>query len=383
MPTRRFTWTCFYAELADRLLEYRDDRSKLIRKLGSVYGKIGLKLPKLDSEEIPADIDPYTVFGLFNKGITEANRKRIVGAIAEEFGIEAMRPSDFDGTPVLNNLNATFYAFTGDPRRGENDIDNLWRLFDAELALASDDTDQNRESFASAFSATVGQFGLGWKLTMGIYWARPLLFINMDSRNRWYLGDIAAAGRVVADAFPKEKDAPISDGSTYLSACAVVASQLGSDDCPQASFPELSNAAFVESERVNRERKAAEKASGEKAETNALGDADVETVRYWLYAPGEGASKWDEFHDKGVMGLGWSELGDLSSYSTKEDMRMRLVELCGGGTSQKNAAHAVWQFVHELKPGDVVFAKYGRRKILGRGVVTGGLRVRRGAGRLS
>lgn len=371
MAEEQFTWIGFYAEFADRLLEYRDDRPGLMSKLRFAYDGIGLKYPKLDSTEVPADIDPYTVFGMFNKGITEANRKKIIGALAKEFGIEAAQPTDFDGIPVLNNLNATFYAFTGDPRRGEHDIDNLWRLFETELALASDDNKSNRVAFADAFTAAVGQFGLGWKLTMGLYWARPLLFINIDSRNRWYLGDIAAAGQVIADAFPKEKDSPIADGSTYLSICAVVSSQLGSDDCPQTIFPELSNAAFVESERVNKEKKAAEKTSDEKAEENALGDADVDTVHYWLYAPGEGASMWEEFHDKGIMGLGWSELGDLSSYPTKEDMRLRLVELCGGGTSQKNAAHAVWQFANDLKPGDVVFAKYGRKKILGRGVVTG------------
>ncbi len=29
-------------------------------------------------------------------------------------------------------------------------------------------------------------------------------------------------------------------------------------------------------------------------EKNSLGDADVATVHYWLYAPGEGASMWEE-----------------------------------------------------------------------------------------
>ena len=51
---------------------------------------------------------------------------------------------------------------------------------------------------------------------------------------------------------------------------------------------------------------------------NALGDADVETVRYWLYAPGENAKKWDEFYKRGVMGIGWSELGDLSDLARHE-----------------------------------------------------------------
>lgn len=32
------------------------------------------------------------------------------------------------------------------------------------------------------------------------------------------------------------------------------------------------------------------------AKENALGDADVETVHYWLYAPGRDAVKWKEFY---------------------------------------------------------------------------------------
>lgn len=44
-----------------------------------------------------ADIDPYTVFGLFSKGISEVNRKSIIAGIAEAFDIEAGQLTDFDG----------------------------------------------------------------------------------------------------------------------------------------------------------------------------------------------------------------------------------------------------------------------------------------------
>ena len=71
------------------------------------------------------------------------------------------------------------------------------------------------------------------------------------------------------------------------------------------------------------------------------------------------------------MGLGWSELGDLTAYSTKEDMRKRLIELHGEESSQKNSAYANWQFTHDVKPGDIVFAKRGMSEIIGRGIVEG------------
>ena len=149
-------------------------------------------------------------------------------------------------------------------------------------------------------------------------------------------------------------------------------SQLGTEACPWHSFPELSKAAWVESERVNAEKKAAQKAAEKKAEDAALGDDGVRTTRYWLYAPGEGARMWDDFRSRGVMGLGWGELGDLSAYGSKEDMRAKLQEAYGGDKSQSNSALAVWQFSHDMEPGDVVFAKRGLKQVIGRGVVEGG-----------
>ena len=365
------TWIAFYQELAGALLPYKDNRRGLIEKLQTLYEGIGMKLPKLDSTTVPADIDPYTVYGLFNKGISEANRKKIITAIADAFGIEADVPSDFDGVPVLNNLNATFYAFVGDDRRGEHDIDNLWRVFEAELALAASENAESRRLFVEAFNATVVQFGLGWKLTMGLYWVRPLSFINLDSRNRWFMGDVSKTGTSIAGIVPKEKDSPIHDGEQYLAICDAIRAELGSDTCPYANFPSLSNAAFVESERVNREKKAAEKAAEQEAEENSLGDAGVETTHYWLYAPGEGAARWDEFYDRGVMALAWSKIGDLGTYETKEDLRQALLVQYSDKTSQKNSAHALWQLVHDVKPGDIIFAKRGMSEIIGRGVVVG------------
>ena len=105
--------------------------------------------------------------------------------------------------------------------------------------------------------------------------------------------------------------------------------------------------------------------------TTALGDDGVQTVRYWLYAPGRGACMWEEFYERGVMGLGWHQLGDLRGYATKEEMRQRLLETRDDNTSQTNSARAVWQFANDMKPGDVIFVKRGLKEIIGRGVVTG------------
>ena len=96
----------------------------------------------------------------------------------------------------------------------------------------------------------------------------------------------------------------------------------------------------------------------------------MEKIRYWMYAPGEGSYMWDEFHSKGIMGIGWDDLGDLSLYSSKEAMKEKMKFLYGDERTYKNDGHATWQFANEVKPGDIVFAKLGMYKIIGRGIVT-------------
>ena len=108
-----------------------------------------------------------------------------------------------------------------------------------------------------------------------------------------------------------------------------------------------------------------------KSNISTLADDDVDSVRYWIYSPGDNACKWDEFYGAGIMGLGWSGIGDLSSFDSKDAMKKKMKETYGDQYSYKNAAHATWQFANEIKPGDIIFVKKGMHKVVGRGVVTG------------
>jgi len=63
-------WTDFYMELADKLIEYKDDRSYLINKIQNIFNELNMNLPSLERNDdgnmiIPYDIDPFTVFALF------------------------------------------------------------------------------------------------------------------------------------------------------------------------------------------------------------------------------------------------------------------------------------------------------------------------------
>ena len=72
-------------------------------------------------------------------------------------------------------------------------------------------------------------------------------------------------------------------------------------------------------------------------QTATLGDADVETIRYWLYAPGEGACMWEEFYSHGIMGLAWGEIRDLTVYAHKEDLKAQMLQTYPENGTQRNA----------------------------------------------
>ena len=94
---------------------------------------------------------------------------------------------------------------------------------------------------------------------------------------------------------------------------------------------------------------------------------DNEENTVWLYAPGENAKLWDECVEEGKIYLGWDELGDLNQYVSREAVTDALKEKRG---TSKNDSLTIWNFIQEMQVGDVVYAKRGRKIILGRGVVT-------------
>ncbi len=96
---------------------------------------------------------------------------------------------------------------------------------------------------------------------------------------------------------------------------------------------------------------------------------NISKRKYWLYAPGENASKWDEFYTLGIIGLGWDELGDLKDYSTKKEIVSRLQKLENTKGSKKNDATANFEFKNVLSTGDIIIPKKGRKEYLGYGIV--------------
>lgn len=472
----QFDWVDFYKEFASKLLDYKDRRDELVEKVKAIYTMTRMNMPTLEKDNNLIDIDPFTVFGLFNKKLKDDNRIKILTAIAELFDVKTAVPTSFDSLPVLNPQNATFYYFIGE--RGESDIDELWELFASALAYAQEPTTDRREKVAHYFDLAINKKGNGnSKITMALYWISPNSFLNLDSRNEWYIYESGKIPPNIVSELPEIEAKILS--SKYFQIVESLRSYLQSPMCELKDFKELSFAAWKYSEQVNQEKakikgKKSSKAaflrwfvpliqalrdlggSGTPAETRAkiieneqlsedeinetrgknnvnkfenevafarnylvnagyidksvygiwtltesgksvdmtsemasdifknvlssspskqgkntaaLADEDVHTVRYWLYAPGEGSCMWEEFYTSGIMAIGWGEIGDLSTFDSKDAMKIKMREVLDESLSYKNAAHATWQFANEMKIGDIVFVKKGMHQIIGRGVV--------------
>lgn len=95
-----------------------------------------------------------------------------------------------------------------------------------------------------------------------------------------------------------------------------------------------------------------------------------EKIRYWVAAPGPGASEWPQFLKSSVYALGWNEVGDLRDFEDKAELQLNLVEANDKIKSdRKNDALALWNISKVMKPGDIIFVKRGLHEYVGYGVV--------------
>lgn len=91
--------------------------------------------------------------------------------------------------------------------------------------------------------------------------------------------------------------------------------------------------------------------------------------RVWLYSPGENAKFWESNRNEGTMSLGDNELGDLTNYTSKEEINQKLKEIHQTEQNKTHDAMAYWQLRNEIKEGDLILCKKGRKQIVGFGYV--------------
>lgn len=353
---KRFQWTSFYMELASALLKYKNNRSELIGILKTIFSDAEMNFPfKEKGKEVYEDICPFTVFGSFNKGITNANRIALLEQFAKQFSIKAAVPTEFDGIPVVMNLSAWFFAYK--ENRGEHDIDNLWELLEKAIAYSDEASADNKNVFITAYDTVSKQKMIKWNITMGLYWVRPYTFINLDSTNRAFITDVDNMPHYFTTIF-SDINKGIPDGTSYLFMCEQAKNALKQKEYEYHSFPELSYCAWKNNQETPDE-----------PATNRV-DSNVKEIDYWIYSPGDNACMWDEFYNLGIMGIGWDDVTDLKEFTSKEEIKDYMKKVYDPSYSYKNNAHCLWQFANEIKIGDVIFVKKGMHKIIGKGVVT-------------
>ena len=235
----------FYTELGQRFLDCAGDRNAFLQKFWTVADRSGyphlfkyLKADKLrDGSSGPLrDTDPFTVLASFNRGIKDDARAEIARAFAEEFQVSAPLPTQFSGIPTANNLKSWFVRH--EIERGQNDIENLWRLASAAVAYSVQADESTRESLVTEFDeAATGNTRL---LTMGLYWMCPKVFAAYDSVNASYIEkefpDLAARLTLGAKI----------SGDQFLSNTETLHEWLGSSETPFSEVCELSHAAKLD-----------------------------------------------------------------------------------------------------------------------------------------
>lgn len=363
----QFDWVDFYKEFANTLLQYKNNREILVEKVEKVYELTGIYMPTLERNRKLVDIDPFTIFGLFNKSsMTVDNRNKIISTVANLFDIKAPIPTSFDGIPLLNNQNATYYYFIDE--RDEDDIDTLWGLYESALMYANDSSSKNALILSQYFDLAINKKGNGnSKITMGLYWIAPTHFLNLDQRNTWYIYESGKMPVDLVNSLPIVED-KIS-ASKYFEIVDKLRAFLDSNQSIFKNFIELSFEAWRYSEEVNRMKRAEKKQSKTRAKGAALADEDIETIRYWIYSPGERARIWDECYNDNIMAIGWDAIGDLRAYNSKDEIKQVMNKHYDPSRSYIHSACATWEFANEMKPGDIVFAKNGMHLIIGRGIV--------------
>ena len=94
--------------------------------------------------------------------------------------------------------------------------------------------------------------------------------------------------------------------------------------------------------------------------------------RYWVIAPYDSTKPeifkkaWKYDLEEGTIAIGWRELGDISNLS-KEELISRYREVYGKEDTRD--INAIWKFYHEISPGDIIIARRGTKRIIGKGTV--------------
>lgn len=334
-----FSWVPFFNELFLKIVNEYNPKT-LAELAYAIFPEKGL----LDRDEQGSqfrltELEPCTFLARFNRVEKLETKKAFCEKAKSILNLRSNVPSNFDGIPTFNNQNSWLFPFQKD--RSGNEFSILWTFC---KSLATGELDE------SAFNAalSVKYTGAAY-LTMICYLVWPDRFLPLDGKTRTI---IQTSNPEIADLFNlKKSNNPYSEYMQIMDGAKRI--------FPGKSFCEISYQAWQNSESETEDDD-----FGVNEDTTRL-----DGTNYWTISPGERAFLWDDWKANDYISIGWDELGDLREYSPLKKMQAYYVQYYSPEKTPINNARACYEFAHELRIGDIVFAKRGLLKILGVGRV--------------
>ena len=301
----KFTWVPLYEELAQALLRYKEDRTELVEWIYEDLGKVTRSdgqslvayLKQKDGSKI-LDIDPFSVFAIFNRNTSWGNRTELLNHFKKKLGLTLDIPTDFNGIPTVDARRSFFFSWKSDNSKV---IHDLWQLF--EKVISDHD-------ISEAFDQVLENGMPKYSLTMCLFWICPEKYLALDSKNRSYLNSFG---------FPN--DFPKFNYQEYSDLLAKVQKKINNGDIPCSSFLELSLFAW-------------------KTATTS--------PNVWMWNGGTETFLQDTLK----VGSSAKGLVDFKACDSKESLR-NAYRAAAGNTDVK-IPNAYWDFMSRVKPNDIV-----------------------------
>ena len=239
-------WQIFHEQFAQNLTQFRSDRTELVRLVHQIDREHGFSEMKDHDERkrkfLLRDIDPFTVFGRFHRGIKDENRTSVMTSYGRHLGIQAPAPTSFNGVPVMPYGASWFFAY--EPDRQPADIDRLWNLFELVRQLKNARGVQSvKHELCELIDECLKISGIKWNLTLALYWLRPTLFVCLDALNRKAIFDLPEFSETVKLLKEGQKAPPT--GEQYLAFCDAIQFDLTNNQPTNATFNDFAAANWL------------------------------------------------------------------------------------------------------------------------------------------
>jgi len=307
-----FSWIPLYTELATKLLDFKENRPALVEW---IYGELG-KVTKADGQSLVnylkmkdgskiKDIDPFSVFGIFNRSTSWEKRTELLRKFKEHFGLSADVPTDFNGIPTLDARRSFFFSWESN---NEKVIHDQWELYEKII---------EEEDAEIAFNQVIENGMARYSLTMCLFWIAPTRFLSLDSRNRSYL-----------DTYGFPEDYPTLRYADYKALLEKVQAAMDNGSIPCSSFLEFSHIAW---------------------------QAATTSPRVWMWNGGGNT------FSQSTLKAGSSAKGqlDFASFTSKDALGAAYRDAVGN--TDVKIPYAYWDFISKVKTGDIVVV-FGTRK---------------------